>query len=99
MLRFLARLGFLIGLALILLLVVGLPLRLWFGFPNVIYVIGGLYGVMVPIYAVALAFGVARHQYSVWIVPLGLISVVIPFAPFVFDQVVLEGYRREQETP
>ena len=98
MIRILARLGYLEGLAYLLLLFVAMPLKYWFGLDWVLPILMALFLMALPGYLVLLIMAFIRKELPGWAVIFGLVGAVLPFGPFVFDQIVIEPKRLTDAT-
>ncbi|MDX1342538.1 MAG: DUF3817 domain-containing protein [Reinekea sp.] len=94
MIRLLARVGYVEGLSYLLLLIVALPMKYWFGLPQVMQVVLVVHVVLFSSYCVCLLLAAFRSVIPVWAMIFGCIGAMMPFGPFVFDQIVLEPKRQ-----
>lgn len=77
--------GVLEGTSFLLLLGVALPLRFYFDMAEPVRYIGMAHGILFIAFIVVLFSTASKVKLPLWAMPLGVVSALLPFGPFVFD--------------
>ena len=94
----LAQIGFIEGLTYLLLLFIALPLNYWFGICWVLPTLLSIFLVSLAVYLTMLILAFRSNAIPGWAFGFGLVGALLPFGPFVFDQIVLEPMRLNDTT-
>lgn len=84
-LKSLTVVGFLEGVSFILLLGVAMPVRYYFDYSEPVKYIGMAHGVLFMAFLLVLLATASKIKMPLWGMPLGVLSALLPFAPFAFD--------------
>jgi integral membrane protein len=84
-LKTLTVIGFLEGMSFLLLLGIAMPVRYYFDYSELVRYIGMAHGVLFMAFLFVLLTTAAKVKMPLWSMPVGVISALLPFGPFVFD--------------
>jgi integral membrane protein len=88
--------AYVVGVALIVLVFVGIPLQIWGDDANVVHVVGPIHGFLYIAYLVVGADLFRRAGWPIWRLWIVVVSGLVPFAAFVVERRVAR--RIEQQT-
>ncbi len=94
----LARFGYLEGLAYLLFLFVAMPLKYWFGLRWLFPILMTLFLLALVSYWLLLLLAMLQKTIPTWAFVFGFCGALLPFGPFVFDQIVFEPKRQDETT-
>jgi integral membrane protein len=84
--RFLRYIGIAEGISFLVLLLIAMPLKYYFGWPMAVKVVGWMHGILFITYIVAVLLAVKAMKWN-WIsVGLALVASLIPIATFLLDR-------------
>jgi integral membrane protein len=78
--------AYVVGVALIVLVFVGVPLQIWADNPNVVHVMGPIHGFLYIAYLVVGTDLFRRAGWPIWRLWVVVVSGLIPFAAFVVER-------------
>jgi integral membrane protein len=81
----LTAVGFLEGISFLLLLGVAMPVRYYFDYSELVRYIGMAHGFLFMAFLLVLLSTWSKVNMPLWGIPLGIISALLPFGPFIFD--------------
>jgi len=85
-----------VGVALLVLVFVGIPLQVWADSPGVVHVMGPVHGFLYIAYLVAGADLARRAGWPVWRLWDVVLAGLVPFAAFVVERRVVRRVERQQ---
>ena len=92
--RFLRLTGIAEGVSFLVLLLIAMPLKYFFGFPLAVKVVGWFHGILFMMYIVAVISSVRLMKWSFWSMMVAGVASLIPLGTFLLDR----GWKkREQE--
>ncbi len=79
------------GVTLILLVLIALPLKYYYGYPEAVRIMGPIHGIAFLAYVFILTSSVSKDQITLvkWII--GLFAAFIPFGSFIFEHFMLKN--------
>jgi integral membrane protein len=80
------------GCSLLVLLLVAMPLKYFFDFPQAVKVVGWIHGVLFIVYVVMLLMLEIKHRWSFFFLTGAFLASLLPFGTFILDK-----YLREKE--
>lgn len=92
--RNLRLIGFIEGVSFLILLLIAMPLKYYFGFPLAVKITGWLHGVLFILYIAAVFLAIKAMQWNWFSTLVALAVSLIPIGTFVLDKSLK---RREQE--
>ena len=81
--------AYLEGLSYLILLLVAMPLKYFYGMPLAVRIVGATHGGLFIAYCFALKSIRAKLEWSDKITAIAFISAFLPAAPFIFDRKIL----------
>jgi len=88
--------AYVVGVALIVLVFVGIPLQIWGDNPNVVHVVGPIHGFLYIAYLVVGADLFRRAGWPIWRLWVVVVSGLVPFAAFVVERRVARQVGEQQ---
>jgi integral membrane protein len=92
--RFLRVIGITEGISFLVLLLIAMPLKYYFGWPLAVKVVGWMHGVLFVAYIGAVLFAIKAMKWNWFSVGVALAASLIPIGTFVLDK---SWKRREEE--
>jgi len=87
--------AYVVGVALIVLVFVGIPLQIWGDNANVVHVVGPIHGFLYIAYLVVGADLFRRAGWPIWRLWVVVVSGLVPFAAFVVERRVGRQLREQ----
>jgi integral membrane protein len=78
------------GCSLLILLLIAMPLKYFFNFPEAVKVVGWIHGVLFIVYVVMLLVLEVRYRWSFLFLAAAFFASLIPFGTFVLDRYLKE---------
>lgn len=73
------------GISYLLLVLVAMPLKYFFGLPQMVTVVGSAHGALWILYLLTMLPAGREHRWPIRMYLLGGVASVLPFGPFLFD--------------
>jgi len=83
--KFLRLTGITEGISFLLLLLIAMPLKYYFGFPLAVKVVGWLHGILFMVYILAVLLAIRAMKWGWFSVGVALAASLIPIGTFVLD--------------
>jgi integral membrane protein len=83
--------GYAEGISFLVLLLIAMPLKYWFGMPMAVRMVGSVHGALFIVYAVMVLSCARAHKWPGSLVGLGLLAAFLPLGPFWFDRRLRQG--------
>ncbi|MGZ0052332.1 DUF3817 domain-containing protein [Brevibacillus gelatini] len=77
--------GIIEGISYLVLLLIAMPLKYYFNFPEAVKIVGSLHGLFFVLYILALAHVTLKDKWSVLKVIGAFVASLLPFGNFVLD--------------
>jgi len=77
--------GFIEGVSFLVLLLIAMPLKYYFGFPLAVKITGWIHGVLFILYIVAVLMAIKAMRWNLFSVLVALAVSLIPIGTFVLD--------------
>lgn len=82
----LRRLGVAEGISFLVLLGIAMPLKYWLGFPLAVKIVGWAHGILLILFALALAQAKKEARWSFTYAGVIFLAALVPFGPFMIDR-------------
>lgn len=80
------------GISYLILLLIAMPLKYFFGFPHAVKYFGWIHGVLFLVFFVLLIAAAIKYRWSIVRVIIYLIASVLPVIPFLLDRQLKKEY-------
>jgi integral membrane protein len=81
------------GISFLVLLLIAMPLKYYFGFPMAVKVVGWAHGLLFILYIAAVFLAIRAMQWGIFGVLVALVASLVPLGTFVLDK----SLRKRQE--
>jgi integral membrane protein len=92
--RYLRVIGITEGISFLILLLIAMPLKYFFGWPLAVKVVGWAHGILFVAYIIAVLFAVKAMRWNLFSFGIALLASLLPIGTFILD---VSWKKRERE--